>query len=786
MTPASAAGRPCVLVTDGTPSGQSRSSLAAVRALHAAGYRVAVTVGTGPSLAASSRCCWTRVHVPAADHPAYARHVTALAEELGAIATIASSDAALLALGAPGAELADKAVLAARAEAAGIRRPRSQVFSSGAALIEARHEVALPAVVKVSRKDHVVGRAAQVVRHPDALLPWASVVDPVVVEEVVSGPMTAVFGLVVGGDVRAVGMQRYLRTWPVECGVGCAVVSMAADPTLVSRVAGLLAGYDGIFQAQFLGGHLIDLNPRVYGSMPLALRAGLNLPARWCDVQLGRPTTAVVHAREGARYRWIEGDVRWAAARLVRGDLRAVARMARPHAGTIHSVWELRDPGPSLARVATISRPPSHEADPGRLEPTPWALTPRELDLVATPAARDATVPASDIASRRLRAADLVRPVAERLGGSVREGLLGPAWSSDLDMHVDAGSVPPGAVLERDPHLLPMDTLVRRLGSSAHGQWAVHEHGRALARLDVHETPAPNAAERLRARLRRGPAGTREVLELRRLADVPTDLPAGARRRLARHEAQLGGGLLQQFGGRRMVPRVGRGDVVVRRPRLRRRRVVVALSGLDGAGKSSQVEQLRTSLQALGVPVAVAWTRPGMGLRWLAPLRRAIKRLLGQNPEPGVRAVGRGDEQLPATRRGLLGRLWVSMVVLSYLADVRRSTRLRRGVVLHDRHLLDAVATLEAVYGDAVMPWHRRLLVAGHPCADLTILLQVPVDTAAGRKPDAVFSRRVLARQKQVYDRATQLVPDVVVLDGTRPPDVVAADVLGHVLGIPS
>lgn len=786
--PGAASTRPCVLVTDGVPSGQSRSSLAAVRALHTAGYRVVVTVSGRHSLAAASRCCWSSVRVPAADDPAYARHVVALAEELGAVETMPSSDAALLALDAPGAHLVDKTVLTARAEAVGLRRPASRVFASGAALVDLRHEIPLPGVVKVARKDHVTGRAAHVVRHHDDLLPWEPVADPVVVEELLDGPMTAVFGLVSGGDLHAVGMQRYLRTWPTECGVGCAAQSVAPDAGLVDLVVALLADYDGIFQAQFVQGHLIDLNPRVYGSLPLALRAGVNLPGRWCDLRTGRVAPAPVQARAGAHYRWIEGEVRWAAATLGQGGLRAVTGVARPRRGTIHSVWALRDPAPFLARlVHALSRPPAENVVVGGCNAPAgtWGLTPREEDLVAMPGGLDATVPEPDLAGRRLRAADLVRPIAEDLGATVRQGVLGPAWSSDIDVHLAPGSRDASTLLASHPRLLPMDALLRRLGSSAVGQWAVHENGHALGRFDVHEEPVRDVVERLEVRLRSGNAGTRQVLELRRLGDAPPALPASVRRRLARREARLGGGLLQRSDGARVGQGFG-GDLTLRRPRVRRRRVVVALSGLDGAGKSSQVARLRSSLEALGVPVAVAWERPGMGLQWLAPLRRAIKRLMGQDTEPGVRAVGRGDERLPATRRGVLGTLWVSLVVLSYLARVRRRGRLRRGVVLHDRHLLDAVATVEAVYGDALMPWQRRLLVAGHPRADLTILLQVPLETAAVRKPDAVFSRHLLALQQRVYEQASAVVPGVVVLDGTRPADVVASEVLGRVLGIPS
>ena len=70
---------------------------------------------------------------------------------------------------------------------------------------------------------------------------------------------------------------------------------MAPDEELVQRVGAMLAsvGFWGMAQLQFVGAGadaaLIDFNPRFYGSLPLALAAGANLPARWHSVALSEP-----------------------------------------------------------------------------------------------------------------------------------------------------------------------------------------------------------------------------------------------------------------------------------------------------------------------------------------------------------------------------------------------------------------------------------------------------------------------------------------------------------------
>jgi hypothetical protein len=176
---------------------------------------------------------------------------------------------------------------------------------------------------------------------------------PVLVQPWIDAPMHAVAGVVWGGRLVAAVHQRYLRTWPVICGVACAAVTMPVAHDVVDPIVRMLRGYDGLFQAQFVGRFLVDLNPRVYGSLPLAVAAGANLPAIVCDLVAGReaPTS---RGRAGVAYRWPEGDLRHLAGEARAGHLpaRALIRALRPRRSTAHSVVSLRDPRPMLTRIA--------------------------------------------------------------------------------------------------------------------------------------------------------------------------------------------------------------------------------------------------------------------------------------------------------------------------------------------------------------------------------------------------------------------------------------------------
>lgn len=344
-----------VLVTDGG-SGQGRSALAAVRALGAWGYPVAVTTSGSHSLAAASRHCSRRVPVAAVTDPS--RYKQDILEETRArpyLAVMATSDAALLALGAPVEHLVDKTLLGARARAAGVPMPPTQRFESVRALLEGGSPFGFPIVIKpvVSRWPAVCAEREDDVRELVEQGDAAVLVQPYLQDD-----MSAIAGVMWKDELVAVSHQRYFRTWPVSCGTASAAETIEPDIDLEARITRLLAGYDGIFQAQLAADRLLDLNPRPYGSMPLAVRAGANLPGIYCDLLHG-VNHARVRARPGVFYRWTEGDVRHVVERVRRrqtGPRQALAAL-RPRRRAAHSTESLGDPRPMFARlVYALSR----------------------------------------------------------------------------------------------------------------------------------------------------------------------------------------------------------------------------------------------------------------------------------------------------------------------------------------------------------------------------------------------------------------------------------------------
>src|SRR5205823_3805656 len=111
-------------------------------------------------------------------------------------------------------------------------------------------------------------------------------------------------------------VQQEARTiWPLNAGMSARAETVPVDEVLAAKVAELLQelGWFGLAQLQFVvpedgGPVLIDFNGRLYGSLALAVAAGVNLPAIWGCVATDRPLPRTREGLAGVRYQWEEGD----------------------------------------------------------------------------------------------------------------------------------------------------------------------------------------------------------------------------------------------------------------------------------------------------------------------------------------------------------------------------------------------------------------------------------------------------------------------------------------------
>jgi FAD-dependent urate hydroxylase len=361
--------------------------VAACRGLAMAGFRVGAVAGTSPAPAHWSRSCHDALRLP---HPlddpeAFVAGIERAVSRDEHAALIPGSDSSLMALsrarerlephvrmGLPPHDAVvaslDKLTLAEAAVEAGLAAPETAVCSTVDDALSAADRMGFPVALKpASSLVEVAGVPMRVgsvmVDDAERLAGRAPAFGvPCLIERAEHGSLVSFAGVFADGRLLATAVSRYARTWYPEGGNVCFSETIDPDPALSRQVVTLLGalGWQGIFELELIerpDGALtvLDLNPRFYGSVALAIAAGANVPAIWCEWLLGRdpsPTTA----RAGVHYRWEDADLRHALKVARGGNPGKAVALLRPRSHTTHPYFSRDDPGPLVARGIELIR----------------------------------------------------------------------------------------------------------------------------------------------------------------------------------------------------------------------------------------------------------------------------------------------------------------------------------------------------------------------------------------------------------------------------------------------
>jgi thymidylate kinase len=209
----------------------------------------------------------------------------------------------------------------------------------------------------------------------------------------------------------------------------------------------------------------------------------------------------------------------------------------------------------------------------------------------------------------------------------------------------------------------------------------------------------------------------------------------------------------------------------------------VALIGPDGAGKTSITQRLAESL-----PVPTRTIYMGVNLEsstLMLPTTRLIlmaKRAGGGRPDQTVS----GHKALAATRRARIARSLKSAVLMTnwvaeeWFRQAVATYALRRGqVVIFDRHFLCDYYSYDVVPRHGPRPLSARihgfLLARIYPKPDLVIYLDAPAEVLQARKQEGTLE--FLEERRRDYLSLAEVFERFVVVDGARPPEVVASEV---------
>lgn len=200
--------------------------------------------------------------------------------------------------------------------------------------------------------------------------------------------------------------------------------------------------------------------------------------------------------------------------------------------------------------------------------------------------------------------------------------------------------------------------------------------------------------------------------------------------------------------------------------------MLITFSGIDGAGKSTQIEKLRQYLDNQGRRVIYLWSRGGYtpGFEFL---KKTLRLFLGR----GLPASGDVKGRTVYFKKGLVRRFWIWIALVDlmrvYAVSIRLQLLFGRAVIC-DRYVWDTLIDLKILFPqENVERWVLwRLLKFLSPKPSASFLLFVPYNVS--RKRSAAKGERHVEPEKDLLTRYA-LYKGLIqqshfnVIDGTRP-----------------
>lgn len=192
---------------------------------------------------------------------------------------------------------------------------------------------------------------------------------PVLLQERIVGPGVGLFACYDHGKPIALFCHQRLREKPPSGGVSVLSESIALDREAAEFAQRILTElrWHGVAMVEFKRNlrdgalYLMEINGRFWGSLQLAIDAGVDFPALLATIATGGRLHPPVPYRVGLRLRWWLGDLDALIAILLRsagtlnlppdhpGKLKSLTRFLAPkHAGQRNEVLRLEDPLPAF------------------------------------------------------------------------------------------------------------------------------------------------------------------------------------------------------------------------------------------------------------------------------------------------------------------------------------------------------------------------------------------------------------------------------------------------------
>ena len=200
--------------------------------------------------------------------------------------------------------------------------------------------------------------------------------------------------------------------------------------------------------------------------------------------------------------------------------------------------------------------------------------------------------------------------------------------------------------------------------------------------------------------------------------------------------------------------------------------VIISFSGLDGSGKSTQIENLRTALESAGLKTRLLtfWDDVVVGVKYREGFVHKVYK-----SERGIGAPGK-----PVARRDKNVRAWYLTLAryVLYFADalslrhvLARAKKSGHDVVIVDRYIYDELVNLDL--NQALARSFVRCVRALVPHPDISFLLDADPEAAYARKPE--YPVDFMRKCRESYFKLAKLLGSMTVIPALDLPDAKAA-----------